>query len=32
MRATKESVSAGEEQCEKPTAVSIDDVYDLATD
>ena len=32
MRANRESVSAGGEQCEKPAAVPIDDVYEPATD
>ena len=32
MRANREGVSAGEEQCEKPSAVPIDDVYQPATD
>ena len=32
MRANKESGRAGGEQCEKPAAVPIDDIYELATD
>ena len=32
MRANRWSVSAGGEQCDKPTAVPIDDVFEPVTD